>query len=82
MSYIHRLCKIAKDLDRPIELQHDPEIHKFLVTINNVVHKEKHLRRNISGTGFTIEDAAYDYIRKALCGELENYTTNKVIKII
>lgn len=82
MSYIHRLCKIAKDLERPLEIEHDPKTHRFTLSIRNVVYKEKHLRRNIDGVGFTIEDAAYDYIRKSLCGELENYLTNRIITVI
>jgi hypothetical protein len=81
-NYTIELIKLAKKLDRPLEVQYADQTYKYLVSINNVVYKDKHLRQSISGIGFTIEDACYDYIRKCRGGELDNYMTNKVIEVI
>jgi hypothetical protein len=81
-NYTHELCKLAKRLDRKLELEYSSENHKYSVSINNVVMKEKYLRRNINGIGFTIEDACYDFIRKCRGCELENYMTDKIIEVI
>lgn len=81
-SYIHRVCKIAKSLNRPVSIQYDDITYKYLVCIDNVVYKENHLRRNINGIGFTLEDACYSFFMKCKGGELENYMTDLVIKIV
>ena len=81
-NYTVELIRIAKKLGRPIEIQYADESFKYLVSIQNVVFKDKHLRQSIHGIGFTIEDACYDYIRKCRGGELDNYITNKVIEVI
>ena len=81
-NYTIELIKLAKKLDRPLEIKYADETYKYLVSINNVVFKDKHLRQSIHGIGFTIEDACYDYIRKCRGGELDNYMTNKVIEVI
>jgi len=81
-NYTTELIKLAKKLDRPLEVQYADETFKYLVSINNVVFKDKHLRQSIHGIGFTIEDACYDYIRKCRGGELDNYMTNKVIEVV
>lgn len=82
MNHVHRLCRLAKDLGMPISVEHDEETHRFKVSIDKVVYKKKHLRTNIFGHGFTIQDACYDMLRKAHGGELENWTTNKVVGVI
>lgn len=81
-NYTVELINIAKKLDRPIEIQYANETFKYLVSINNAVFKDQHLRQSIHGIGFTIEDACYDYIRKCRGFQLENYMTNKVIEVI
>jgi hypothetical protein len=81
-NYTVELIKLAEKLDRPLEVQFADATGKYLVSINNVVYKDKHLRMSIHGLGTTIEDAAYDYIRKCRGGELDNYMTNKVIEVI
>ena len=81
MSYIHELCRLAAKLERAISVEHDPIKFKYLVKIPNVVQKEKHLRREISGAGFTIEDACYDFIRKTKGLELENWLTDKIVDV-
>ena len=80
--YTHEMCRLAEKLDKPLSVRRDENANKFCVSIENVVYKEKHLRRNISGTGFTLEDACYNFFMKAKGGELENYITNKVIDVI
>lgn len=81
-NYTAELIKLAKKLDRPLEIQYADETFKYLVSINNVVYKDQHLRQSIFGIGFTIEDACCDYIRKCRGGELENYITNKIVGVI
>ncbi len=82
MSSVHRLCRLANLLERSLSVEHDENNFRFTVTIENVVYKKKHLRMSIDGVGFTIEDACYDYLRKAHGGELENWLTDKVIDVI
>ncbi len=81
-NYTVELIKIAKRLDRPLEVQYADQTYKYLVSIQNVVFKDKHLRQSIHGIGFTIEDACYDYMRKCRGGDLENWLTNKSIEVI
>lgn len=82
MSNIHRLCKIAKQLGKSIEAQHDEDSFKYLVSIDKVVYKEIHLRQSIFGVGFTIEDACCDYLRKCHGGDLENCITNAIVSVV
>lgn len=82
MSYTNRLIKYAMDLESLFCINRDEESGKYLVFINQVVFKDKYLRQNINGLGFTIEDACYDFIMKAHGGHLENYITNKEVSVI
>lgn len=81
MSYVHEVCHLAKKLERPLSIEHDTKSFKYKVFILNVVSKEKHLWREVFGLGFTIEDAAYDFIRKAKGLELENWLTDKIVDV-
>lgn len=81
-NYTVELINLAKKLDRSLEVQYATNTFKYIVSINNVVVKDKYLRKSIDGIGFTIEDASYDYIRKCRGLELENWKTNKVIEVI
>lgn len=82
MSYTNELLKFAKKLDQTLSVQYDDVSFKYKVDLNQVVYKDKHLRQNIQGLGFTIEDACYDYIRKARGGVLIHYITDKEIEVI
>lgn len=81
-NYTVELIKLAKRLDRPLEIQYADATYKYLVSINNVVTKDNHLRQSIHGVGFTIEDACYDFLRKCRGLDLENWKTNKTIEVI
>lgn len=81
MSYTNDLINYASKLDKPIQVERSDETHKYKVTIENIVYKQQHLRTNIFGIGFTIEDACYDFIRKCRGAELEDWKTNKKIEI-
>lgn len=80
--YTIELSKIATKLERKVEIEYDPIFMKWIVSIPNVLVKDKYLRQNIHGVGFTIEDSSYDFIRKVRGLELENYITNKVIEVV
>lgn len=82
MSYTNRLIKYAMKLESLFCINRDDESGKYCVFINQVVFKDKYLRQNINGLGFTIEDACYDFIRKAHGGHLENCITNKEVGVI
>lgn len=82
MSYTIELLKLAKKLDQCLSVQYDPETFRYKVDLNQVVYKEKHLRQNIFGLGFTIEDACYDYIRKSRGGTLIHYITDKEVDVV
>jgi hypothetical protein len=82
MSYTNELLKFAKKLDQCLSVQYDDVNFKYKVDLNQVVYKDKHLRQNIFGLGFTIEDASYDYIRKARGGVLIHYITDKEVEVI
>jgi hypothetical protein len=83
VKYIQELSKLAERLGcKGINLKYDKEKYLYRINIETVVYKEKHLRQNIYGSGFTVDDACYDFIRKCRGGELENYMTDKIIEVI
>ena len=81
MNLTAELIALARELSRPLQVEYADQTFKYLVSINNVVHKDKHLRRSIHGAGFTIELACEDYLKKCWNGQLENWLTNKVIEV-
>lgn len=84
MIYTHHLINIAKNFEQPLSLERNDESNKFTVFINLVSYKDKgaYLRKKITGTGFTIEDACADYVRLARGGNLVHAITDQEIEII
>jgi hypothetical protein len=82
MSYTNRLIAYAKKLDQVLSVQRSEDTFKYKVDIDKVFYKDNHLRQNIFGIGFTIEDACMDYLRKAHGGQLIHYITDAIVDII
>ena len=81
MSYVREVIKLAKELESELILNYDSTKFLYLVSIMNVVFKEKksYLRLKIEGKGFTIEDAAADFMRKCRNDVLVHITTDKEV---
>lgn len=82
MSYTNQLIKLAKQLEQPLSVEHDEVTFRYKVSINMVGFKDNYVRHSIFGLGFTIEDAAYDLIRKARGGKLTHYISEKEVDVI
>lgn len=82
MSYTNQLIKIAKQFDQVLSVDYDEVKFLYSVFINMVGYKDQHLRQQIKGKGYTIEDASCDFIRLARGGSLIHYITDKEIEVV
>ncbi len=84
MIYTHHLIALAKIFDQVVSLDRNPDTNRFKVWINLVSFKSKTnpLRQPVTGNGFTIEDAAYDYILKVRGGLLVHTLTDQSQEVI
>lgn len=84
MSYTHQLIKKAKELGELLTVNYDEKTFLYKVDVNSVFYKEKnsYLKLALIGSGFTIEDAAYDYIRKARGGLMIHVISDKTTEVI
>jgi len=80
--YVLELIKLAQQLESYMKVDYNFKLFKYEITLHDIYYKESksYARFNIAGYGFTIEDAAYDYIRKCRGGSLANEKTNKEIE--
>ena len=82
MEYTTELIGLAEKFKKPLSLYYSKTSFRYTVKIENVVYKSEHIRQNIEGNGYTIEDSCYDFVMKARRGELENYLTNEIVPVV
>lgn len=82
LSYTHELIQKAKELGELLSIDHTG--YQFQVSVRNVFSREKnsYLKRELFGVGFTIDDACYDYIRKARGGLMIHIISDKTIEVV
>lgn len=82
MLYVYQMAEIAEYFGEKISLEWNKKTYLFTISINNVFLKDHYLMQKISGNGFTLDDACYDYVRKARCFKLNHALSNKEKDII
>lgn len=82
MSYTHEVIRYARELDEHLCVDRNEELNLYTVFINKVVCKEGYANRNIKGSGFTIEDASYDFIRLARGRKLYHFISDKEVDVL
>jgi hypothetical protein len=84
MNHTHRLIKKAKELDELLTVNYDEKSFRYKVDVDKVFYKEKgsYLKLELFGVGFTIEDACYDYLRKAHGGLMIHVISDKATEVI
>lgn len=81
MSYTREVIKYARELDEHLCVDRNEELNLYTVFINKVVCKEGYSHKNIVGKGYTIEDAACDFIRYAKNRTLYHFISDKQIDV-
>lgn len=81
MKYTKELIEKARQLNELITIDYNGQFH---VEIKNVFYREKHTfhKLSLSGSGTTIDDACYDYIRKARGGLMIHVISDKTIEVV
>lgn len=82
MSYTTELIAYAKRLEQRISVGYDPERNRYIVDVDKVCFQEGYMMKNVSGQGFTIEDACCDYIRKCRGGYMVHYITDERVFVL
>ena len=83
MSYTHEVIKYARDLDEHLCVDRNDKLNLYTVFINKVLAKEdnSYMPVHIRGQGYTIEDAAYDFMRLARGRTLYHFISDKQIDV-
>lgn len=78
------LIKKAKELGGLPIIDYDEVSFRYKVSIDNVWYREKnsYLKLPLFGQGFSIEDACYDYIRKARGGLMVHVISDKLLEVV
>lgn len=81
-SHILEVIKLANQLESNVIIDFNLKNYHYEIRIQNVLYQEKksYIRLGIKGTGFTIDDAAYDFLRKCRGDKLVHFHTDKEIE--
>ncbi len=84
MIYTHHVIALAKIFGKPLSVERNPDTNRFHIYIEEIVYKPKDapIRQQIMGNGYTIEDSAYDFVRKARGGLLVHQISNQEVEVI